>query len=71
VKAHPENDDWIEYNPRDVTTHPQEGAFIEVQYENGSRGEVAYSRAGAGYPETLGLDTVSRRLKFKRWRYKQ
>jgi hypothetical protein len=63
-------DDWTDYDPRDSKSHPEEGAVIEVQYENGSRAEVTYSRAGAGYSETLALDTPSRRLKLARWRYK-
>jgi hypothetical protein len=56
--------DWVEYNPKDLTTHPAEGLLIETQFEDGSRRESTYSRAYGSF-----FSTPPPTAKLKCWRY--
>jgi hypothetical protein len=65
----PEND-WVEYDPHDLKTHPKEGALVEAQYESGRHGEATYSHECGGFSTTFRFGETPDETTVKRWRYK-
>jgi hypothetical protein len=62
--------EWRDYDPSDLSTHPEEATDIQIEYANGRRYPATYTRQhGGGHtingpipsPETMALKW--------RWRY--
>jgi hypothetical protein len=65
-----EENDWVEYDPKDLKTHPKEGALVEAQYESGRHGEATYSDECGGFSKTFRFGETPDETTVKRWRYK-
>jgi hypothetical protein len=66
-----EVNEWIEYDPQDLTTHPKELGYVEAEFENGRRVKGTYSRAAGMFSFTapISISNPIRDEKVKRWRY--
>jgi hypothetical protein len=65
-----QENDWVEYDPHDLNTHPEEGALVEAQYESGRHGEATYSHECGGFSKTFRFGETPDETTVKRWRYK-
>ena len=60
---------WIEYDPENIETHPEELDIVECEFDNGRRGKGPYSRAAGRVsivPSSIKNPIGS--AKIKRWR---
>jgi hypothetical protein len=60
---------WREYNPLYLSTHPEEGTKIEIEYADGRRYSALYSRAAGMYCITGDVPPPERTALTWRWRY--
>ena len=60
--------EWVDYDPADISTHPEEGSEVKLLFANGRHTTAIYSRAAGGFSnvETLPPETLTLQ---KRWRY--
>ena len=60
--------EWHDYDPHDLSTHPEENKRVQMKYANGRQFTGRYSRA-AGMHAHVGIvpeDTINLA---KKWRY--
>jgi hypothetical protein len=66
VKSGPKENAWIEFDPADWETHPEDGSWIEAQYQDGHYREATYSRVwGDDANQTPVAEPI-----LKCWRYR-
>jgi hypothetical protein len=60
---------WHDYDPSDLSTHPEEGTNIQIEFADGWQYPAIYSRAEGGYSTTGQVPPPERTVLKWRWRY--
>jgi hypothetical protein len=61
--------EWQDFNPLYLSTHPEEGTAIEMEFADGRRYRAHYSRAAGMYCISGDVPPPERTALTWRWRY--